>query len=176
MRGRRRSQSKPTTAGRRRVVLYIRVSTEQQAENRLSLEEQELQLRAFADNEEWSVVDVVVDHGETASNLNRRAFKNLLERARSSPPPFDAITAFDGNDNWADPAGPLSPENPAVVPATVVMVPEGVTRRTRAFPVSAMYRFPAASSETPCGVRNSADVAGPLSPSSRGAPATGSIV
>ncbi len=79
------------TAGRLRVVLYIRVSTEQQAENRLSLEEQELQLRAFADNEEWSVVDVVVDEGETASNLNRRAFKSLLERARSSPPPFDAI-------------------------------------------------------------------------------------
>lgn len=90
MRGRRQSKSKPEGSGRLRVVLYIRVSTDQQAENRLSLEEQQFQLRQLAAREDWQVVDVVIDDGDTGSNLRRR-FATLLERARISPRPFDVI-------------------------------------------------------------------------------------
>jgi len=50
------------------------------------------------------------------------------------------------------------------LPATVVMVPPGVTLRIRMFPRSAMNRFPAASTATATGANNSADVAGPPSP------------
>ena len=48
-------------------------------------------------------------------------------------------------------------------PATVVITPFE-TLRMRLLPQSAMYRFPAESTATPCGLLNCALVAGPLSP------------
>src|SRR5664280_592050 len=49
-------------------------------------------------------------------------------------------------------AGPPSPQKPLVpLPATVVMVPSGATRRTRLLSSSLMYRLPAASTARPAG-------------------------
>jgi hypothetical protein len=50
-------------------------------------------------------------------------------------------------------------------PATVVMMPLGAaTFRIRLFPVSVTKRFPEASTATPWGMYNDAEVAGPPSP------------
>ena len=65
----------------------------------------------------------------------------------------------------AEVAGPPSPLLPAVpVPATVEMVPPGVTWRILLLPESAMNRLPAASNASRTGALSRADVAGPPSP------------
>ena len=65
----------------------------------------------------------------------------------------------------ADDAGPPSPAEPfRPVPATVVMIPEGDTRRTRWFPRSAMNTLPAASTATLNGRLTRAYSPGPPSP------------
>src|SRR6266404_3614358 len=62
-------------------------------------------------------------------------------------------------------AGPPSPENELLPdPATVVMVPSGLMRRTRALPTSAMKRLPAVSAARPRGSLSRALAAGPPSP------------
>jgi len=65
----------------------------------------------------------------------------------------------------AGPPSPLKPVSP--VPATVVMVPEGSTRRIRSFRVSAINKFPVLSIARPDGACSRAWVAGPLSPTQR---------
>ena len=68
--------------------------------------------------------------------------------------------------NLADVADPLSPAKPTVpVPATEVMIcVVALTSRIRLFSRSAINRFPAASTATPLGPFNCADVAAPASP------------
>src|SRR5437016_802664 len=69
-----------------------------------------------------------------------------------------------GRFNAAEAAGPLSPENPAVpLPANVMITPDADTFRIRLLPLSAMKRFPEASTATPFGLFSAAEVAGPLS-------------
>lgn len=54
-----------------RVVAYIRVSTNQQAERGVSLEAQERKVQQYADLYDLDLVDVVVDAGHSAKSLNR---------------------------------------------------------------------------------------------------------
>jgi hypothetical protein len=62
-------------------------------------------------------------------------------------------------------ASPPSPEKPNVpVPATVVIIPFGETRRIRWLLVSASTMLPSGSSATPCTRFSCALVAGPPSP------------
>ena len=74
-----------------RVVLYIRVSTDKQAENRLSLEEQELQLRNHCESKGLIVVGVYCDAGESASSLNRPQLQKMLERCKDGTHSVDAV-------------------------------------------------------------------------------------
>lgn len=64
----------------KRVALYIRVSTEEQARQGLSLDAQEQDLRNFAERKGYSVVGLYVDDGASArkSPFKRKAFKRLL--------------------------------------------------------------------------------------------------
>ena len=64
----------------KRVALYIRVSTEEQARQGLSLDAQEQDLRNFAKRKGYSVVGLYVDDGASArkSPFKRKAFKRLL--------------------------------------------------------------------------------------------------
>ena len=65
----------------------------------------------------------------------------------------------------AEVAWPPSPVFPAVpVPATVEMMPAGVTLRILLLPESAMNRFPAASNASRTGAFSRAEVAWPPSP------------
>jgi hypothetical protein len=60
------------------------------------------------------------------------------------------MATLQGEFNEADVAGPPSPEKPAVpLPATVTITPLADTFRTRLLLVSAMKRFPEASTATP---------------------------
>src|SRR5216683_5728333 len=83
-----------------------------------------------------------------------------------SPPVLSVIPAGDfSSAAVAAPPSPEDPELPDALPATVEIVPDALAISwIRLLPVSAMYKFPAASTATPCGAASSASPAAPPSP------------
>ena len=63
----------------RKCGLYVRVSTERQAVEGESLDEQEERLREFCRVRNWKVVKVYREEGKSAKDTNRPAFKELLK-------------------------------------------------------------------------------------------------
>jgi site-specific DNA recombinase len=61
-----------------RVIGYVRVSTDRQAEQGVSLEAQEAKIRAMATVQGADLLDVIVDGGESAKSLNRPGLQRLL--------------------------------------------------------------------------------------------------
>src|ERR1700683_507561 len=85
-----------------------------------------------------------------------------------------------GEHNDAEVAGPPSPEKPQLplllLPAEVVMLPLADTFRIRLLYLSAMKIFPEASTATPEGLFNDAEVAGPPSPDKPAVPLPATVV
>jgi hypothetical protein len=70
------------------AVGYVRVSTERQADQGVSLDAQDAKVRAMATVQGATLVDVIVDGGESAKSLNSRdcnAFWRWSTAARSKP-------------------------------------------------------------------------------------------
>lgn len=63
-----------------RVIGYIRVSTEQQADGGVSLEAQREKVRAYALAMDLVLVDVIVDAGFSAKSLERPGLRSALAR------------------------------------------------------------------------------------------------
>src|SRR5260370_28350239 len=61
-----------------RTIGYVRVSTDRQAEQGVSLEAQEAKIRAMATVQGSGLLDVIVDGGESAKSLNRPGLQQLL--------------------------------------------------------------------------------------------------
>ena len=72
-----------------RAALYIRVSTEEQAEEGWSVDAQERALRAFCVSKDWQVVNVFKDEGRTGTNTDRPGFQTMLRTARDRG--FDTV-------------------------------------------------------------------------------------
>lgn len=60
------------------AVGYVRVSTERQADQGVSLDAQDAKVRAMATVQGVTLVDVIVDGGESAKSLNRPGLQRLL--------------------------------------------------------------------------------------------------
>jgi site-specific DNA recombinase len=63
---------------KRKVVGYIRVSTREQAETKLSLTHQEEKIRAYASSKDLNIDHIYNDAAESAKDLNREAIRQLL--------------------------------------------------------------------------------------------------
>lgn len=74
-----------------RAALYVRVSTEEQAEEGQSIEAQLAALRAYAVTHGMEVVEEFVDRGFSATTDRRPAFQRMVALARRRPRPFDVI-------------------------------------------------------------------------------------
>lgn len=61
-----------------RAIGYVRVSTDKQADHGVSLEAQEAKVRAMAVVQGAEIVELIVDGGESAKNLNRPGMERLL--------------------------------------------------------------------------------------------------
>jgi DNA invertase Pin-like site-specific DNA recombinase len=61
-----------------KAIGYVRVSTDRQAEQGVSLEAQEAKIRAMATVQGAELFEVMVDGGESAKNLNRPGLQRLL--------------------------------------------------------------------------------------------------
>ena len=61
-----------------RAIGYVRVSTDKQADHGVSLEAQEAKIRAMAVVQGAEIVDLIIDGGESAKNLDRPGMERLL--------------------------------------------------------------------------------------------------
>ena len=61
-----------------RAIGYARVSTDKQADHGVSLEAQEAKIRAMATVQGASVIELIVDGGESAKDLKRPGMERLL--------------------------------------------------------------------------------------------------
>ena len=62
----------------KRVFLYIRVSTQEQAQEGYSVGEQKERLVAYCKAHDWLIVEIYVDPGYSGSNLNRPGIQKLI--------------------------------------------------------------------------------------------------
>ena len=67
----------------KKAVGYVRVSTEEQAREGVSLENQKAKIKAYAELNELELIEVVADEGLSAKNLNRPGIKKILDMARN---------------------------------------------------------------------------------------------
>ena len=68
---------------KKRVFLYVRVSTLEQANEGYSIKEQESRLRAYAESKDYQIIKVYTDAGQTGANLNRPAMQEMIKNITS---------------------------------------------------------------------------------------------
>jgi len=85
---------KGTLTARPRAVLYLRVSTKEQASN-YSLGTQETACRAYCDANEYEVVRVFREEGESAKTTNRPAFLEMIAYCTSKNANVQYVVVFD---------------------------------------------------------------------------------
>lgn len=66
-----------------RVALYLRVSTEEQARNDISLAFQKARLIAYCQSKGWEIQDIYIDDGYTGKDMNRPELRRLLKDAEA---------------------------------------------------------------------------------------------
>ena len=68
---------------KKRVFLYVRVSTLEQANEGYSIKEQESRLRAYSESKDYQIIKVYTDAGQTGANLNRPAMQEMIKNITS---------------------------------------------------------------------------------------------
>jgi site-specific DNA recombinase len=69
--------------GPKRAILYVRVSTEEQAMSGYSIPEQLRELRAYPAREDYRVVEEAIDHGHSGADPHRPGLRRVMELAES---------------------------------------------------------------------------------------------
>lgn len=77
------------------VAIYIRVSTEEQATQGNSLEEQEERLRAYCKAMGWDNVDTFIDDGYSAGTLNRPYLSKMIDGVKENKYSMVITTKID---------------------------------------------------------------------------------
>src|SRR5207247_10390876 len=78
------------------AIGYVRVSTDRQAEQGVSLEAQEAKIRAMATVQSAELLDVIVDGGESAKSLNRPGLQRLLALINNGKVLAAIVAKLDG--------------------------------------------------------------------------------
>jgi len=76
------------------AIIYIRVSTTEQAEFGYSLTSQEQQCRDFAIRHKYEILKVFIEKGESAKTTNRTELNNMLGYARTNKNKVDALIIY----------------------------------------------------------------------------------
>ncbi len=87
-------------SSRTKAVLYIRVSTNEQAEHGFSIPEQRRDLLSHAERQGWAVVDVIVDEGHSGAVGIRPGLDRVMELAEAGE--IDAVLAKKRNRLFRD--------------------------------------------------------------------------
>lgn len=83
-------RQKEVVIRRKRVVLYIRVSSQEQAIEGYSIPAQKERLIAYCKAHDWEVVEVYVDGGYTGANLKRPGMQRMIAEVDS----FDIVLVY----------------------------------------------------------------------------------
>jgi site-specific DNA recombinase len=75
-----------------RAIGYIRVSTDEQAKEGVSLENQEEKIRKYSDLKDFEILEIVQDAGISAKNLRRPGVQKVLEMAQEKM--LDAVVVY----------------------------------------------------------------------------------
>lgn len=78
-----------------KVALYVRVSTDKQAELGMSLDAQSAELERYCAERGWDVVETFVDAGFSGKDTDRPAFQRLLTAIREGGIDAIAVTKLD---------------------------------------------------------------------------------
>ncbi|HGH7178510.1 TPA: recombinase family protein [Bacillus luti] len=65
-----------------KCVLYVRVSTEEQAKHGYSIAAQQEKLEAFCASQGWEIINTYIDDGYSAKDLNRPKFHSMIEEIK----------------------------------------------------------------------------------------------
>ena len=76
----------------KKVILYSRVSTQQQALSGQSIETQIYRLKQYAEMKEYKNIIVLTDNGLSAKNMNRPGFMKMIEMVKANE--IEAIIVF----------------------------------------------------------------------------------
>lgn len=76
-----------------RAVLYVRVSTVEQVSN-FSLDTQEAACRSYCKQNQWQVVRVFRDEGESAKSTARPQFQEMLRFCRENRETIDMVVVY----------------------------------------------------------------------------------
>ncbi len=76
------------------AVLYIRVSTDEQAKYGYSIDMQQNQCFSFAQKEGYNVIGIYIDDGYTARSTNRPKYKQLFEDIKLKKNDIDAVIVW----------------------------------------------------------------------------------
>ena len=79
------------TAHTTRVFGYCRVSTDMQAQQGLSLDDQRAAIKQFAADRGWTVEEIFVDGGFSAKNTDRPAFQRMVREIKTSDGTISAV-------------------------------------------------------------------------------------
>lgn len=74
------------------AVGYIRVSTEEQVKEGISLDNQEARIRAFATAKGWDLIAIYRDAGRSGKSLRRPEIQALIENAKAKK--FDVVIVY----------------------------------------------------------------------------------
>ena len=74
-----------------RVIGYVRVSTDDQAREGVSLDVQETRIRAYCEAKGWQLVSVVRDEGKSAKDLKRPGLQEILAALPKRGRCFDVL-------------------------------------------------------------------------------------
>jgi site-specific DNA recombinase len=75
-----------------RAIGYVRVSTEEQAREGLSIEAQEERIRALAKAKGWQLTDIISDAGYSGKNLSRPGAQRLINLCQEGA--IDVVAVF----------------------------------------------------------------------------------
>ena len=76
------------------VAIYLRVSTQRQAEKDLSIPDQRRRLQEYCKARDFEIVEEYCDPGASAKDDNRPGFRRMIEDALVSDKRFEAIIVF----------------------------------------------------------------------------------
>lgn len=74
----------------KRAALYIRVSTQEQAQEGYSIGEQRERLIAYCKAHDWAISEIYVDGGYSGGNLNRPVMQKLMSETKK----FDVVLVY----------------------------------------------------------------------------------
>ncbi len=74
----------------KRAAIYIRVSTQEQAQEGYSVGEQKERLIAYCKAQAWVIANIYVDGGYSGANLNRPGIQKLMKETDN----FDVVPVY----------------------------------------------------------------------------------